>query len=337
MLDGASLLITGGSGSFGRKFIDTLLARYPGLARLIVFSRDEMKQYELLHDYPPAQYPQLRLLLGDVRDEKRLTEALDGVDYVVHAAALKHVMFAELNPLEFIKTNIGGAEHLINAALKRGVKRVVALSTDKAAGPANLYGATKLCSDKLLVAANNLRGSRDIRFSVVRYGNVLGSRGSVVPLFMEKRHSGVLPITHPEMTRFHISPERGIDLVLFALEQAWGGEVFVPRIPSFRLLDMAQAIAPSCTHQVIGIRPGERLHEEMITETDSLNVLEFRDHFVITPAVSQWDEDAYMKAFGGSRVAPGFCYTSQGNSQWLGVEDLRQEIRTHVDSAFQPL
>lgn len=274
MLNQASILITGGTGSFGKAFVKRVLQQYPHIKRLVVFSRDELKQFEMGQLFSEAEYPQIRYFIGDIRDEARLRRALEGIDIVVHAAALKQVPAAEYNPFECIKTNILGAQNLIEACLDSGVQNVVALSTDKAAAPINLYGATKLCSDKLFVAANNIKGSRDIRFSVVRYGNVMGSRGSVIPFFLDKRKTGVLPITDVEMTRFNISLDEGVDMVLWALENALGGEVLVPKIPSYRITDVAQAIDPEAEHPVIGIRPGEKVHEEMITESDSFNTVD---------------------------------------------------------------
>jgi len=333
-LNGQSILITGGTGSFGKKFVETVLQRWPGVRRLVIFSRDELKQFEMSQLFPQSSFPAMRYFIGDVRDEKRLLRALEGIDIVVHAAALKQVPAAEYNPIECIKTNIFGAENVVNAALDRGVKKVVALSTDKAAAPINLYGATKLCSDKLFVAANNMKGPRDIVFSVVRYGNVIGSRGSVVPFFLEQRKKGSLPITHPEMTRFNISLDEGVEMVFYALEHAWGGEIFVPKIPSYRITDMAMAIGPGCEHPVVGIRPGEKLHEEMITETDSLNTLEFAKYYVILPSTPTWDPDSYMQNYGGSRVEMGFKYNSGTNTEWLSPEQLREQIRLHVDAGF---
>ncbi|MDT8435099.1 MAG: UDP-N-acetylglucosamine 4,6-dehydratase (inverting) [Anaerosomatales bacterium] len=335
MLTGKSILVTGGTGSFGKKFVEMVLARYPEVERLVIFSRDELKQFEMAHVFSPEQYPQLRYFIGDVRDQDRLWRALEGIDIVVHAAALKHVPACEYNPFEAIKTNVLGAQNLIEASIDRGVKRVVALSTDKAAAPINLYGATKLASDKLFVAANNFRGPHDIKFSVVRYGNVMGSRGSVIPFFLEKRREGCVPITDERMTRFNISLREGVDLVLHALESMWGGEIFVPKIPSYRITDVAEAVAPSCEHQVIGIRPGEKLHEEMITETDALATLEFDDYFVIMPSTPLWEAHDYAAAFGGKRCEAGFRYNSGTNSEWLSVEDLRRLIREHVDPEFE--
>jgi len=333
-LNHKSILVTGGTGSFGKKFIQTVLQKFPQVKRLVVFSRDELKQYEVAQLFPTSQYPAMRYFIGDVRDGERLKRACEGVDIIVHAAAMKQVPAAEYNPMECIKTNIFGAENVINAALDCGVKEVVALSTDKAAAPINLYGATKLCSDKLFVAANNMKGSRDLRFSVVRYGNVIGSRGSVVPFFLQQRHSGVLPITHPDMTRFNISLEEGVDLVLYALENAWGGEIFVPKIPSYKITDVAEAIGPNCQQEIVGIRPGEKLHEEMITETDALSTVELAKYYVILPFTPQWDTDKFIAQFAGKRVPAGFHYDSANNDEWLNAAQIREEIRLHVDSNF---
>lgn len=336
MLPYKSILITGGTGSFGKKFVERILTHYPEITRLVVFSRDELKQYEMAQDFSDTQYPSLRYFIGDVRDEARLISAFEGIDVVIHAAALKQVPTAEYNPMECIKTNVLGAENVINAAIKSGVKRVVALSTDKAAAPINLYGASKLCSDKLFVAANNFRGSHDISFSVVRYGNVIGSRGSVMPFFLNKRTDGVLPITHDEMTRFNISLDEGVDLVLYALQNAWGGEIFVPKIPSYRIMDVATAIAPNAKHTIIGIRPGEKLHEEMITEMDSFNTLELDKYYVIAPSVPLWSHDEYCKKFNGKKVQQGFKYNSGSNPDFMSVEDIRTAIREHIDPHFTP-
>jgi UDP-N-acetylglucosamine 4,6-dehydratase (inverting) len=267
------ILITGGTGSFGKAFIAEILDRYPEIQRLVIYSRDELKQWELQQHYPECYYPQLRFFLGDVRNQERLKRALEGIDTVVHAAALKQVPAAEYNPIEFIKTNVLGAENVVQACLDTQVKRVVALSTDKAAAPINLYGATKLCSDKLFIAANNIRGKRDLTFSVVRYGNVMGSRGSVIPFFLEKAKTGILPITDPEMTRFNISLRDGVAMVIWALENALGGELFVPKISSYRIKDVAEAIGPGCEKLITGIRPGEKIHEEMITASKSGRLL----------------------------------------------------------------
>lgn len=337
MLNNHSILITGGTGSLGQKFVEIALRRFPDMKRLVIFSRDELKQFEMAQKFSVERYPCLRYFIGDVRDAERLTRAMEDIDIVVHAAAMKQIPAAEYNPMECIKTNVIGAENVINAALDSGVKSVVALSTDKAAAPINLYGATKLCSDKLFVAANNMSGQRDIKFSVVRYGNVMGSRGSVVPYFLKKRHDGVIPITHPDMTRFNISVTEGIDLVLHAIEHAWGGEVFVPKIPSFKVTDLAEAVSPGCTQEVVGIRPGEKLHEEMITMTDSFNTLETPNRYIIRPAAPRWSIDDYQRHFNATPVMPGFSYRSDTNSAWLTVAELRTLITRLVDPNFTPL
>lgn len=330
-----SILITGGTGSFGKAFVRSVLDHCPKVKRLVVFSRDELKQFEMQQEFPADQYPALRFFLGDVRDAARLSRALEGIDTVVHAAALKQVPAAEYNPFEFIKTNILGAQNVIEACMDRGIKRVVALSTDKAAAPINLYGATKLCSDKLFVAANNFRGDRDLRFSVVRYGNVMGSRGSVIPFFLNKVKTGVLPITDPNMTRFNISLEDGVEMVLWALEHALGGEVFVPKIPSYRITDVAEAVGPQCKHEVIGTRPGEKLHEEMITPSDSPNTVDLGPYYAILPA----GHDAvarYLAERAAQPVATDFSYNSGSNPDFLTVEQIRALIRHHVDPEFAP-
>jgi len=337
MMPYRSYLVTGATGSFGRKFVGTLLRELPHLERLVIFSRDELKQYEMQQEFPPSRHPQLRYFIGDVRDASRLRRAFEGVEAVVHAAALKQVPAAEYNPFEAIKTNVLGAQNVIEAAIDAGVKAVVALSTDKAAAPINLYGATKLCSDKLFTAANGIRGRHPIKFSVVRYGNVLGSRGSVIPFFLQQRHQGVLPITDERMTRFNITLEDGVQLVQYAMEHMWGGEIFVPRIPSYRINDVAKAVAPSARREIVGIRPGEKLHEEMITETDGLNSLEFEKYFVILPSMPFWDAEAYRKQFNGRKCEYGFRYNSGTNAEWLSVEQLRSLIRQHCDAGFQPL
>ncbi|MEZ4884831.1 MAG: UDP-N-acetylglucosamine 4,6-dehydratase (inverting) [Chitinophagales bacterium] len=334
-LNGKSILITGGTGSFGKKFVEIVLQRYPEVKRLVVYSRDELKQFEMAQIFPNKKYKAMRYFIGDVRDGARFKRACEGIDIIVHAAALKQVPAAEYNPMECIKTNVLGAENVIEAALDSGVKKVVALSTDKAAAPINLYGATKLCSDKLFIAANNMKGSRDIAFSVVRYGNVIGSRGSVIPFFMKKRKDGVLPITHPDMTRFNITLTEGVELVLFALEHAWGGELFVPKIPSYRITDVATAIAPNCEQKIVGIRPGEKLHEDLITETDSLNTVELEEYYVICPATSRWSKEDYAEAKNGKTLPFGFRYNSGTNDEWLTVEELREQIRAHVDASFE--
>jgi UDP-N-acetylglucosamine 4,6-dehydratase (inverting) len=333
-LTGKSLLVTGGTGSFGKKFVEMVLKRYPAIKRLVVFSRDELKQYEQSLLYPQTLGSPMRYFIGDVRDGDRLRKACEGIDIIIHAAALKQVPAAEYNPMEAIKTNILGAENVINAALECGVKHVIALSTDKAAAPINLYGATKLCSDKLFVAANNIKGSRDIRFSVVRYGNVMGSRGSVIPFFLSKRKDGVLPITDTNMTRFNISLEDGVNMVLNALEMHWGGEIFVPKIPSYRIMDVAMAIGPNCVHEVVGIRPGEKIHEEMITEADSFFTVDRGSYYAILPQVPVWSKAQYFESTGCKVVSPGFKYNSGTNDQWLSVNQLRSLIKQFVEPNF---
>lgn len=335
MLNGKSIFITGGTGSFGRKFTETILAKYPDIKRLVIFSRDELKQFDMSNSFPHSKYPSIRYFLGDVRDKDRLKRALNNIDIVVHAAALKQVPAAEYNPMEFVKTNIMGAENLISAAIDCNVKAVVALSTDKAAAPINLYGATKLCSDKLFVTANNISGGHDIKFSVVRYGNVLGSRGSVVPFFLEKRKTGTLPITHEEMTRFNISLDEGVEMVLHAIDNAIGGEIFIPKIASFKLVDLAEAVSPSSKVEIVGIRPGEKLHEEMITSSDSYMTVDLGRYFAILPQSPAKIREYYIEKLKAKSVAPGFSFNSKDNTDWLSVEALRDLIRKHVDPEFK--
>lgn len=325
-LDNASILVTGGTGSFGKAFVKAVLERYPRLRRLVVFSRDELKQFEMAQQFSDREHRCLRYFIGDVRDEKRLRRALEGIDIVVHAAALKQVPTAEYNPFECIKTNVLGSQNLIEACLDSGVSRVVALSTDKAAAPINLYGATKLCADKLFVAANNIRGSREVSFSVVRYGNVMGSRGSVIPFFLERRKTGVLPITDPEMTRFNITLKDAVDMVLWSIENAWGGEILVPKIPSYRITDLARAIGPDCDYPVIGIRPGEKLHEEMITASDSHHTVDLGRYYAILPTTPVYAVKEYCDANGAVAVPAGFAYNSGTNEHFLTVEELRDLI-----------
>lgn len=332
MFSGSSILVTGGTGSFGKAFIRTILERYSDVRRLVIFSRDELKQFEMQQEFSPEKYPCLRYFIGDVRDKSRMERALEGVDVVVHAAALKQVVAAEYNPFEYINTNIIGAQNVIDASLANGIKCVVALSTDKAAAPINLYGATKLCSDKLFVAANNIRGSRDIHFSVVRYGNVMGSRGSVIPFFQKLRPSGVLPITDPRMTRFNITLEEGVEMVLWAIEHALGGEIFVPKIPSYRILDVAEAVGPECSKPVIGVRPGEKIHEEMITSSDALNTVDIGPYYAILPPNNSALLDRYLHERNARLVDPEFAYNSGTNEDFLTVEELRQLIDGHVEA-----
>ena len=322
MLDNKSILITGGTGSFGRTLTRVLLKDYD-VNRIIIYSRDEFKQYEMAKEFSGEV---MRYFIGDVRDFDRLTLAMDQVDVVIHAAALKQVPTAELNPFEAVKTNVMGGQNVIDAAMKCGVKKVIALSTDKAASPINLYGATKLVSDKLFVAANNYRGLKNIQFSVVRYGNVMGSRGSVVPLFLKRVKSGKLPITDERMTRFSITLLEGVNFVISCLKKMWGGEIFVPKIPSYRITDIAEAVGPKCKHDIIGIRPGEKLHEEMITETDALNCVEFKDYFVILPSIEMWDINKFIhesNQLSGNLCKYGFSYNSSTNSEFLSVEQLK--------------
>jgi UDP-N-acetylglucosamine 4,6-dehydratase len=333
----SSVLITGGTGSFGKAFIGETLRRWPAISRLVVYSRDELKQWEIQQIYPTSEYPQLRFFLGDVRDRDRLRRALEGIDTVVHAAALKQVPAAEYNPMEFISTNVLGAENLIQACLDTNVRRVVALSTDKAAAPINLYGASKLCSDKLFVAANNIKGKRDLVFSVVRYGNVMGSRGSVIPHFLGCASSGILPITNPEMTRFNITLSEGVSMVLWALNNALGGELFVPKIPSYRIIDVAEAIGPSCEKRVVGIRPGEKVHEEMITSSDSHTTIDLGPYYAILPSDNHRLVERHSHSGTASAVPPGFSYNSGSNSDFLTVPQLRSLIRENVDPSFRPI
>ncbi len=334
MFNYKSILVTGGTGSFGKAFVKSILDKYPDIKRLVVFSRDELKQFEMSQEFSERDYPCIRYFIGDVRDADRLNRALEGIDIVVHAAALKQVPAAEYNPFECIKTNILGAQNLIEACLNNGVKSVVALSTDKAAAPINLYGATKLCSDKLFVAANNITGDRDIRFSVVRYGNVMGSRGSVIPFFLNKRKEGVLPITDPEMTRFNISLEEGIEMVCWAMKNAKGGEIFIPKISSYRITDVATAVAPECEQKIVGIRPGEKLHEEMITSCDSFNTVDAGIYYVILPMGGDYTIEEYMEETGAKRIEPGFSYDSGTNESFLTIDELRELIKTHVSPDF---
>ncbi|HAV13917.1 MAG TPA: UDP-N-acetylglucosamine 4,6-dehydratase (inverting) [Opitutae bacterium] len=335
MLSGKSILLTGGTGSLGKELTKTILEKWPKVERLIIYSRDEQKQFQMAQEYPVEQYPMIRFFIGDVRDLERLKRAFIDVDYVIHAAAMKHVHIAEYNPDECVKTNIGGAENVIKATLGSSVTNVVALSTDKACAPINLYGATKLTSDKLFIAANNIVGKQDVKFSVVRYGNVMGSNGSVIPFFLNRRASGVLPITEPTMTRFNISLADGVEMVLHAMEHSWGGELYVPKIPSYRITDVAEAIGPECEHPVIGIRPGEKIHEEMITSSDSFTTYDLGEYYVILPQVTKWDLDSYIKEFDARKVPSGFSYTSGDNEDFETVAGLRILIREHVDTSFE--
>ncbi|MGB0861938.1 MAG: UDP-N-acetylglucosamine 4,6-dehydratase (inverting) [Saprospiraceae bacterium] len=334
-LTGKSILITGGTGSLGKALTKRIFAEFPKVKRLVIFSRDEQKQFQMAQDYPNAKYPNIRFFIGNVRDKERLVRAMRGIDYVIHAAAMKHVHLAEYNPSECIKTNVGGAENVIHACLETGVERVVALSTDKACAPINLYGATKLTSDKLFVAANNIKGGNPIKFSVVRYGNVMGSNGSVIPFFIKKRKEGFLPITNADMTRFNISLDGGVDMVFHALGHAWGGEIFVPKISSYKITDVATAIAPNTPQKIVGIRPGEKIHEEMITVSDAFNTYDLGKYYTILPTVPSWNLDSYMKTFNAQKVSENFSYNSGTNTEWAEVEELRELILEHVDATFE--
>ncbi len=330
MLKDKTVLVTGGTGSFGKKFIDKILNEEDP-KRVIVYSRDELKQFEMQEQFPSSNV--IRYFIGDVRDLERLKMAMDGVDIVVHAAALKHVPVAEYNPFEAVKTNIIGGQNVIDASMQCGVKKVVALSTDKACSPINLYGATKLTSDKLFVAANNYKGKNDIKFSVVRYGNVMGSRGSVIPFFLQHKDKGFLPITDERMTRFNITLDSGVEFVLSSLERMWGGEIFVPKIPSYKITDIAQAIAPDTPIKVIGIRPGEKLHEEMISKDDSVNTIEYEDYFSILPVSEylSWDVRDFLDSINdGEQCSEGFEYNSFLNEHYLTVEELKELIENQI-------
>jgi UDP-N-acetylglucosamine 4,6-dehydratase len=332
MLNNKTILVTGGTGSFGRKFIQTILEMYEP-KKVIVYSRDELKQFEMQQEFPDIKYPSMRYFIGDVRDYSRLKRGMQGVDIVIHAAALKQVPACEYNPFEAVKTNIIGGQNVIDASIACGVEKVIALSTDKAAAPINLYGATKLASDKLFIAANNYSGEHDIKFSVVRYGNVMGSRGSVIPFFKNKKETGVLPITDERMTRFNITLQDGVDFVLQCLDKMWGGELFVPKIPSYKILDVAKAIAPDCKYEMVGIRPGEKLHEEMITETDALNSVEFDKYFVILPSTILWDIEKFKKESNpsiGKMCDFGFSYNSGTNNDFLTINDLQGLIKNNI-------
>lgn len=335
MLNNKTVLITGGTGSLGKALTSHIFKHYSNIKKLIILSRDEQKQFQMAQEFPQQNFPQIRFLLGDVRDEQRLVRAFQGVDVVIHAAAMKHVHLAEYNPDECIKTNIGGAQNVIHAALQTNVSNVVALSTDKACAPINLYGATKLTSDKLFVAANNIKGANPIKFSVVRYGNVMGSNGSVIPFFLKKKSDGKLPITDAAMTRFNISLQGGVDMVMHAIEHAWGGEIFIPKIPSYRITDVAKAVAPNCEQEIIGIRPGEKIHEEMITASDSFYTYDLGKYFTILPSVPNFKINDFITSFGAKKVVEGFNYDSGTNTEWETVESLRRLIKEHVDSNFE--
>lgn len=333
-LKNKTVLITGGTGSLGKALTSHILKNHIGIKKLVILSRDEQKQFQMAQEFSEKKHPQIRYFLGDVRDQDRLVRAFQGVDIVIHAAAMKHVHLAEYNPDECIKTNIGGAQNVIHAALQTNVSNVVALSTDKACAPINLYGATKLTSDKLFVAANNIKGANPIKFSVVRYGNVMGSNGSVIPFFIKKRLEGKLPITDMSMTRFNISLQGGVDMVMHAIEHAWGGEIFIPKIPSYKITDVAKAVAPECELEIVGIRPGEKIHEEMITSSDSFYTYDLGKYYTILPSVTSFNINDYIKNFNANKVSEGFNYNSGTNSEWETVESLKALIKEHVDSNF---
>lgn len=334
-LENKTILITGGTGSLGKALTSHIFRNHSTIKKLIILSRDEQKQFQMAQEFPENDYPQIRFFLGDVRDEQRLIRAFQGVDIVIHAAAMKHVHLAEYNPDECIKTNIGGAQNVIHAALQTSVSNVVALSTDKACAPINLYGATKLTSDKLFVAANNIKGANPIKFSVVRYGNVMGSNGSVIPFFIKKKCEGKLPITDAAMTRFNISLQGGVDMVMHAMENAWGGEIFIPKIPSYRITDVAIAVAPDCQQVIVGIRPGEKIHEEMITSSDSFYTYDLGKYYTILPAVPNFKINDFITSFGAKKVVEGFNYDSGTNTEWETIDSLRTLIKEHVDSNFE--
>tara|TARA_Y100001935_G_C17263096_1_gene487576 strand:- start:153 stop:1133 length:981 start_codon:yes stop_codon:yes gene_type:complete len=326
MLNNKTILITGGTGSFGKKFVEKVLLKYKKLKKLIIYSRDELKQYEMQQLYPLLKYPNLRFFIGDVRDKDRLEFALNDVDYVVHAAALKQVPAAEYNPFEFINTNVIGANNIVQACISKNVKKVIALSTDKAAAPVNLYGATKLCSDKLFISANNIKGKKNISFSVVRYGNVMMSRGSVIPQFLKNKNN--IKITDKRMTRFNIGLDQGVEFVLFCLTHSIGGEIFVPKLQSYNILDLAKAISPNSKYKTIGIREGEKLHEEMITKSDSLNTLENKKFYIILP--NNVDIAKFKKKFKANKVSKMFSYNSLENKQRLNISQIRKLISKNI-------
>jgi len=331
MINRKTILVTGGTGSFGKKFINILMKNF-NPKKIIIYSRDEQKQFQLQQVLKPKKTTLIRFFVGDVRDLERLKLAMRGVDIVIHAAALKHIPIAEYNPFEVVKTNILGAQNVIDASFYNKVKNVIALSTDKASSPINLYGATKLTSDKLFVAANNYRGNEKIKFSVVRYGNVMGSRGSVIPLFLNKRKEGIFHLTHPEMTRFNITLDEGVDFVLLALKKMWGGEIFVPKIPSYRIVDVAKAISPKNKIKYIGIRPGEKIHEEMVALSDSTNTVEFSNHFVIVPNSKfiGWDLKKYLKFNKSAKLCDKeFSYSSKNNKDFLNINQIRKLIQNN--------
>jgi UDP-N-acetylglucosamine 4,6-dehydratase len=329
-----TVFITGGTGSFGKKYVEYLLENFPGISKIVIYSRDEFKQHQFRNSLHKSKIDKVKFIIGDVRDLQRLTMSLRGIDYVVHAAALKHVTAGEENPGEFIKTNIIGAENIIQASIAAGVKRVVAMSTDKAVYPVSLYGATKLCSDKLFIAANDHKGNAETIFCVVRYGNLLGSRGSVLPLFIAKAKEGLIPLTDERMTRFHIDYPAVIKLVMFAITNTLGGEIFIPKLPSFKIIDLAKAVDENCKIEIVGARPGEKLHEELIDEANSSNVLETDDYYIILPANTNYPDQNPLKKYQPVKRNKSFTYSSDKNDQWLNVEELRKIIYSEVNTDF---
>ena len=335
-IENSKILITGGTGSFGRSFVNHIVHNFPSVQRLVVFSRDELKQFEMQQLYPEEKFPQLRFFLGDIRDQNRLKTALNDIDIVIHAAALKHVPVGEYNPIEFIKTNVIGSENLAIACLNSNVKNVISLSTDKACSPVNLYGASKLCADKLFVASNNIKGFKNIKFSVVRYGNVMGSRGSVIPYFINKAKTGILPITDKSMTRFNIILDEAVEMVVWALKNCLGGEIFVPKIPSYRILDLAEAIGPSCKHEYIGLRPGEKIHEEMISKSDGHSTIDLGKYYAILPSDQKLLKLYKEKNIKFSKVESNF-YLDSKNNDLISPQDLRKIIKLKIDKNFKPI
>ena len=337
ILSSKGILITGGSGTFGKAFLKTIITKFPAIKRIVIYSRDEYKQWKMMQDFPSSKFPQIRFFLGDVRDLKRFSMALNGIDTVIHAAALKQVPAAEYNPIEFIKTNVLGTENVVQACLDNNIRIVISLSTDKAAAPINLYGATKLCADKLITAANNISGSQDIKFTVVRYGNVMGSRGSVIPLFLKQSKTGTLSITEKSMTRFNITIESAVDFVISVIEKSMGGEIFVPKLPSYKIMDLAKAIGPNCKYEFSGIRDGEKIHEEMITTSDSFNTIDLGDRYAILPSDGSLLEKYKAQSINFKNVLNGFSYTSQNNDNYLTISEIRNLIKKHIDKNFIPL
>ncbi len=336
MLNNKSILITGGTGSFGKAFVKKILNAYPKIKRLVIFSRDELKQFEMSNIFSEKKYPAIRYFIGDIRDRERLNRAFQDIDIVIHAAALKQVPTAEYNPMEFIKTNVIGAQNIIEASIEKRVKKVIALSSDKAAAPINLYGATKLCSDKLFVAANNYAGIKNLSFSVLRYGNVMGSRGSIIPFFLKQAKTGTLSITDTSMTRFNITLDQSVQMVLFSLENAIGGEILVPKIPSYKIVDLAKSISKNCKIKIIGIRPGEKIHEEMVTESDSFSTIDIGKYYIILPTDKKKFISHYNKKFKTRNVDKGFKYNSGINDVFLTKDKIRKLIKENVDKNFKP-